>query len=240
MKQYKCINGFVLKMIAILTMLTDHVGAVLFPYQMSFRIIGRIAFPIFVFLMVEGFYHTKNIRKYELRMLLFVFLSEIPFDLAFHRTAFYFYSQNVFFTLFLGLLMLDLMSMMKKRGFFQSILGDILLIGFMVLAYVLMTDYDAGGILLIYVFYRARERNLVKIIGLALISYFVIGPAMECFSLLAFIPILLYNGQRGYGISGRNGGGNTALAATTMKYAFYIFYPVHLLILHLIDMTRVY
>lgn len=231
--EYKCINGFVLKLIAIVTMLIDHIGAVLFPYEMLFRYIGRIAFPIFVFLIVEGFYHTRNVRKYELRLLLFAFLSEIPFDLAFNGAVLEFHSQNVFFTLFLGLLLLDMIQKVEKKGIWEFIL----LIGFMALAYIMMTDYDAGGVLLIYVFYKAREKNIIKIIGLAAISLFVFG-LIECFSLLAFIPILLYNGQRGFGFRRESGGRAMTFSATVMKYVFYIFYPAHLLLLHFIDAAR--
>lgn len=232
--EYKCINGLVLKLIAIITMLIDHVGAVLYPSEMIFRYIGRIAFPIFVFLVVEGFFYTRNIRKYEMRLLIFAFLSEIPFDLAFNGAMLEFHSQNVFFTLFLGLLMLDLIQKVEKQVVWELIL----LAGFMAIAYFLKTDYDAGGVLLIYVFYKARERNLIKVIGLAAISFFVFGP-VECFSLLALIPILLYNGQRGFRSSRKIYGNQAAgIPAIVMKYVFYLFYPVHLLILHFIDAAR--
>lgn len=232
-KEWQCINGLILKLIAIVTMAIDHIGAVLYPDMMWFRIIGRIAFPIFVFLMVEGFYHTSNIRKYELRMLIFVFVSEIPFDLAFSQTAFEFSSQNVFFTLFLGLLMLDLIRRVQKSHYVFEVL---LLIGFMVLAYFLHTDYSCGGILLIYVFYKARGHKIIQAAALAAISLFVIGPPMECFSVLAFIPIWFYNGKRSF--KSRDAASQNHMLSVTGKLAFYIFYPAHLLILHFLDLAR--
>ncbi len=225
-----CINGFLLKLIAIVTMLVDHIGAVLYPDQMIFRYIGRVAFPIFVFLMVEGFYHTKNIRKYELRLLIFAFISEVPFDLAFNDAVLEFQSLNVFFTLFLGLLMLDLIRKVKGQHW-KSIL---ILVIFVVAAVLLKTDYDAGGILLVYCFYVFRNQLIPKYIGLGVISLLVFGP-VECWSLLAVIPLILYNGERGFRPDGKWYGGRAVGAgALTVKYLFYIFYPVHLLILQFI------
>ncbi|MCD8365228.1 MAG: conjugal transfer protein TraX [Clostridiales bacterium] len=226
-----CVNGFVLKMIAILTMLIDHIGAVLFPYQMVFRYIGRIAFPIFVFLIVEGFFHTRDIHKYELRLLLFAAVSEIPFDLAFNDSILEFSSQNVFFTLFLGLLMLDLM---KRAG--NKIFREILiLLVFVLAANLLLTDYSGGGVLLIWWFYYFRNRPLIKFIGLGAISWIFFG-LIECWSLLAVVPLLFYNGERGFHReNGLYSGGANGAGAVLLKYLFYIFYPVHLLILHFID-----
>lgn len=234
--RYKCVNGFILKMIAVITMLIDHIGAVLYPYEMGFRYIGRIAFPIFVFLLVEGFHYTRNVRRYELRLLLFVFLSEIPFDLAFFRTVPDLDHQNVFFTLFLGLLMLDLIQRSSKVRY-RRILMAVIVIGFMIAAYFLKTDYDAGGILLIFIFWFFREKWYIKFILLGVVSYFVFG-RIEMFSLFACIPIFLYNGKRGFGfMSGLYGSRAKGAAAAFLKYAFYLFYPVHLLILHAIDLS---
>ncbi|MCD7981004.1 MAG: conjugal transfer protein TraX [Clostridiales bacterium] len=233
-----CINGFELKMIAVVTMLIDHIGCVLFPGQMVFRYIGRIAFPIFVFLIVEGFYHTRSVRKYEIRLLIFALISEIPFDLAFNDSVLEFQSQNVFFTLFLGLLMMDLITRagrcmgMEKGHWF----GILILVIFVVAASLLKTDYSAGGILLFYCFYIFRDRLIPKYIGLFAISLLVFGP-VECWSLLAVIPLLLYNGERGFRAEGGLYGGRAkGAAAVLIKMLFYIFYPVHLLILHFISL----
>lgn len=211
-----CLNGFSLKMIAIITMLTDHIGAVLFPEEMVLRYIGRIAFPIFIFLMVEGFSYTRDVRKYEIRMMIFALISEIPFDLAFSETVVDRYNQNVFFTLAIGLVMMDLMERWKGTSWKQICT----FITCMALAELLCTDYGAAGIMLIFVFYRFRERSVTKIVLTAIIALVCYGP-MEVFCLFAFIPILLYNGKRG----------------PSLKYVFYAFYPVHLVILYLISLS---
>lgn len=100
------LNSFQLKCIAVITMIIDHTGAVLFPDNMTLRYIGRIAFPIFCFLLVEGFFHTRDVRKYMLRLGMFAVISEIPYDLAFRDTVIEFEHQNVFFTLFIGVVMM--------------------------------------------------------------------------------------------------------------------------------------
>ena len=234
-----CINGFELKRIAVVTMLIDHIGCILFPNQMVFRYIGRIAFPIFVFLIVEGLFYTRSIRKYEIRLLIFAFISEIPFDLAFNDSVLEFQSQNVFLTLFLGLLMLDLITLAGKRMESEKghWVGILILVIFVVAAALLKTDYGAGGILLFYCFYIFRNRLFPKYIGLFAISLLVFGP-IECWSLLAVIPLLLYNGERGFCPEGKLYGANAkGTAAALIKILFYIFYPVHLLILHFISQS---
>ncbi len=234
-KSVACVNGLILKWIAIITMLTDHVGAVLFPYQMGFRMIGRIAFPIFCFMLVEGFINTRSVRKYEIRLFVFAFISEIPFDLAFYGTTLEFSHQNVFFTLFLGLLMLDLIQVFKiKMGSGRDSLAMELaiLIAFMVVAFLLNTDYSEGGVLLIYCLWRFRDKHVMKYICLGAILL-IFYTNIEMFGLLAIIPMILYNGKRGFK-SGAYSGQKRGAAAVAVKYAFYIFYPVHLLIIHFI------
>ncbi|WP_448915794.1 TraX family protein [Eubacterium ramulus] len=233
-KNYKCINSFILKMIAIITMVIDHVGAVLFPMNMMFRYIGRISFPLFVFLLVEGSIHTSKIRKYELRMFLFALISEIPFDLAFSNEIVDIHSQNVFWTLTIGLVMLDLIQ--NGASYVKSQKGKKLQLDWIegqpiptiwqfvvvsvcaCVAQALQTDYGAGGILLIYFIWMLHENVIAQAVAFVIISLLFFG-SVELPGVIAFLPIFLYNGKKG----------------PSAKYVFYAFYPVHLFILHLIQ-----
>ncbi len=235
-----CLNGFLLKVIAAVTMLVDHIGAILFPRQMIFRDIGRIAFPIFVFLLVEGFIYTRNVRKYEIRLLIFALLSEIPFDLAFNDSVLEFQSQNVFFTLLIGLIMLDVITAVSKytgQGINGILLELLILVAFVALAFLLRTDYSGGGVLLIYCFYKFRDMHVVKFLLLGLICL-LFYTRIELFALLAVIPLLLYNGRRGFRQDGGlYSGEKRGPAYQLVRYLFYIFYPAHLLILHFIAVS---
>ena len=102
-----------LKIIACVTMLIDHIGAVLLPQYFSLRMIGRIAFPIYCFLLVEGAHYTKNPGKYALRLGIGMLLSELPFDLAFSRGWSWGY-QSVMVTLLLVFLALKCMERTKN------------------------------------------------------------------------------------------------------------------------------
>ena len=144
-------NSFRLKLLAVITMLIDHIGCCLFPDERYLRMIGRLSFPIYCFLLVEGFYHTRNAKKYLLRLLLFAFLSEIPYNLAFYNSVFSAARQNVFWTLSLGLLMLILMNRYKSSIIQMIILGLAVL-----LAWFFKTDYRYYGIFMIYAFYLFR------------------------------------------------------------------------------------
>lgn len=208
-----CINGFTLKLIAIATMLIDHIGAVIFPGEMALRYIGRIAFPIFTFLLAEGFVHTKNEKKYLLRLIIFALISEIPFDLAFYGKPVEPSHQNVFFTLFIGLLMLSLLRYFEGK----PLLRIVMVIVCALAAFAMHTDYDYKGILLILVFFVFRGQPIRRVIGFAAIVLLLFEP-IEYFALIAYAPILLYSGERG----------------PSLKYLFYIFYPAHLLCLYLL------
>ena len=207
------INSFQLKCIAIVTMVIDHIGAVIFPEYMVLRYIGRISFPLFCFLLVEGFYHTHHIGKYMIRLGVFALISEIPYDLAFRGTYLEFSRQNVFFTLCIGLIMMNAV----KRTNNMSVKAIYVVLA-MWAAQMLSSDYGYKGILLIAVFYFFREYLAVKI-TLSAVWNLLWNPLIQGYGALAGIPILFYNGEKG----------------RSMKYIFYVFYPVHLLILYYIS-----
>lgn len=206
------LNGFTLKCMAMICMLIDHTGAVLFPQYLILRMIGRLAFPIYCFLLVEGAMHTGNIRKYELRLLAFALISEIPFDLAF-RGKINWEHQNVFFTLFLGVVALDIAKQCKHK--LNAILNFVIMI---LLADLLNTDYGGKGIIFILCYYLLYERKVIKQLMFAVENILLYGVGIQAYASLAAVPMLLYNGKKG----------------PSLKYFFYVFYPLHLLILYLI------
>ena len=237
--QRRGISGSTLKIIAIIAMLIDHTGAVVVLgfffflwygkwlvtlYYVMRLLIGRIAFPIFCFLLVEGFAHTRSVKKYALRLLGFALISEIPFNLAFEGEMFAPQYQNVFFTLFIGLLvMIGYRAVTEKLAvnkWIKLILYAALLGAGMRLAFFLKTDYDAIGffcIMALYIFRRNKTAQIMAGCTGFLASCFFTGGS-EMTAPLAFIPIGFYNGKRGL----------------KMKYFFYLFYPVHLLLLYAI------
>ena len=207
------LNSFQLKWIAILTMAVDHVGAVLFPGQLIFRYIGRISFPIFCFLLTEGFFHTRNIEKYMIRLGIIALISEIPYDLAFRNVLLETEHQNVFFTLFLGVL---LMYILEKSG--EIWIKATWIILFSWIAATIRSDYGYKAIILICIYYFLRNNLSAKTILGAGWNIFW-GNTIQYYGVLATIPICLYNGEKG----------------KSMKYFFYAFYPVHLLILYIVN-----
>jgi len=216
-----------LKLIACVTMLIDHTGAVLFPQYLSLRIIGRIAFPIYCFLLSEGVFYTKSPRKYGLRLGVGAFLSELPFDLALFGCITLQY-QSVMITLLLGFVMGICMKRVSKPHW-----QVLLIIPFAIIAQWLNTDYGGWGIALIALFVLSRnmpQRLLVQTVGMAAICYLMDSFVMsigglrvpiEVFALAAMVPIALYSGEK---IS----------KSKTLQWAFYLFYPVHLTVLYLI------
>ncbi len=223
-------SGLALKKIAVITMLIDHIGAAVLwvctsAYDGSavfagadilnqiFRIIGRTSFPLFCFLLVEGFCHTRSVQKYLLRLFLFALLSEIPFDLAFYDRVWDPAMQNVFFTLFFGVGAMAALRLAERAGGRMlkaaGVLGMVLC---GVAAYLLRTDYSWKGVLLILVLYVLRnQRKWSCLAGYGVMCVFM----LNTWSFPAFYLISGYNGEKGRGL----------------KYFFYVFYPVHLLVL---------
>ena len=222
------ISGSALKLLAVISMLVDHVGMFvcrgnetflqvictigsreITPYFLM-RVFGRLAFPIFAFLIVEGFIYTRNRFKYGRNLLLFALLSEIPWNLI-HNGNWHYPSQNVFFTLFLGYMGLYCLTYFKTNTIKQAVS----LVALLGISFVLRADYSYRGFAFILMLYTLRNQLLLKsVIGCCMLP----GAWMPG---LAFIPICLYNGKRGF------------IRGPIWKFCFYAFYPAHLMLLYL-------
>ncbi|MGL5258904.1 MAG: TraX family protein [Lachnospiraceae bacterium] len=236
----KSMDGAMLKWIAIITMLIDHIGATivleilkasnyapyLFALYTGMRVIGRIAFPIFCFLLVEGIFKTSNKVKYIVRLGIFALLSEIPFDLSIFRTMFDFEHQNVFFTLLIGVVAISICEKIRENEKLIIVMKTISYVATcfagMVLAWFLKTDYSAFGVFLIlvlyFVKYKTINQNMAGVLAIILGSIIFSISFTEFFAIAAFYPISMYNGIRGM----------------QNKWIFYIFYPAHLFVLYII------
>lgn len=272
-----------LKILAIVFMFIDHLGFAIGSVRFAemnisdmywvCRSIGRLALPIFAFLIANGFKHTKNVKKYMLRLLLFAMVSEIPFDLFVSNKITLFDTvgkipnpifDNVFFTLLIGLSFLCLNKWYKQRGFrFAKLLSVTTFVFLAAFAGFISTDYGALGVAWVALFgvldvtetkkhpflfmgcavlaywriiaravmvavYRTTTINIAVIPGL---SYFFAGnintmALIQPVALLAFGFLLMYNGKSGMP--------QNKTARKILQYAFYLFYPLHILILYLI------
>ena len=223
-ERWKVLNGSFLKLLAAVTMIIDHTASILLQdtYFTVFRLgtrsvdlyeimrrIGRISFPLFAFLLVEGFRHTRSVKRYAGNLLLFAGLSEIPWNLA-HSGSLICGSQNVLFTLLFGLI--GLWAIRDYQGDHRK--KAVLLIGLTVLSVVFRADYGCAGFGFILMLYLLRDFRLYQaVIGCCFL------PA-RWMAGIAFIPICLYNGKRGF------------IRSKPFKYAFYLLYPVHLFLLY--------
>ena len=230
MQRYRVLNGFHLKLIAACTMFIDHMGYTLFPGVMWLRCIGRVAFPIFCFLIAEGCVHTHDRKKYALRLFMFAVLSEIPFNLMTGWAVWNPYDQNVLWTLLLGAAVCWLMDgALKRRTAPAFVLTGAAMVAAFWLLEVFCTDYGGWGMLLVAMFYGVRRapygqaaKMAAQAVGLAFFCIGVMGGVtIELWALTALVPIWLYNGQRGF-------------SHKAVQYGFYAFYPLHILILSLI------
>lgn len=258
-------SGYHLKMIALVTMLIDHIGAVVLwraleaSYKITAsmqlsehlgdkiivwiagnqelvytiyeytRLIGRMAFPIYCFLLVEGFLHTRNVNKYAFRLFLFSLLSEIPFDFALEGTFWYPMYNNVFFTLFLGLLCINCLNWIemifqrwKEKGkdtfigiCIEGFLFFVVISGMSIVAEeMLMTDYGMAGVIAIVLIWLFRKNKTLGFCS-SIIALGFLSSSTEYLA-IAMLPVIQkYDGTRG----------------KQTKYLFYAFYPIHLFLL---------
>ncbi len=235
---YVSVSSDMLKWIAVVVMCIDHLAVVVLKGYVNTKLagipreelgtwelfynwmrdIGRIAFPLFAFLLVEGFYHTKNRKKYGARLLVTAILSEIPYDLAVYGQVWSIERQNTIFSLFLGFVSLCVLAELRrtclndgwdKKNEFLVLFMQVAVVAVCgLLAYVCRVDYTWRGILLIAVFYFFYGyRSAAAVSGFCVFSN-------SPWSAPAFLLIPFYNGKR----SGKGRG-------------FYLFYPIHLLIL---------
>lgn len=234
------ISSSTIKVIAIVAMTLDHIAWLIFDYMISIRgmdsypafpdrysamayrtlyihsfachIIGRIAFPLFVFLLVEGIHNTKSFIKYLTTILAFAFIAEIPFNLIYARQYFCFDKQNTLFTLVLCMIAVYALNKLNKKWYFAIMIVTVCA----VLAHFLNVDYGFKAVVIACIMELLYNK---KSIGFSLACAFMaIFNPWELCGLLALPLIILYNGERGI----------------RLKYTFYIYYPVHMAVIYMV------
>lgn len=222
-----------LHILAMAIMLCDHLGMVLFPQAAWMRSVGRLAFPIFAFLLVEGFCHTKNFTKYAGRMFVCALIAEVPFDLMTSGRLVDFSHQNVIWTLLIALFLMWVAEQYRSHSGkrFQAMLVIWIVLGFF-LGEALATDYSGAGVLMVLVFFFFHERTPASLVmqfaclfilnaffvPSVFISVFGYEILQQTLAILALPLIWLYRGRQGYHSQG-------------FQYLHYAFYPCHALIL---------
>jgi len=218
-------TSFILKIIAVITMITDHSGYLIFNGFSFFNYIGRIAFPIFAFQISEGYSHTKNLKKYFLRLLIFAIISQIPYTL-FESSIGKDFSFNVIFTLLFGLFSIFIYNKQKNKY-----LGLILVTLIALLSEIINLCYGAFGIIIIFIFHIFKNKKILMALSYVIICIIKYLPDLInynfyykliilcIFTMLPILFILLYNGKKG----------------KDFKYFLYLFYPMHLFLLYLVN-----
>lgn len=229
------VTAFEIKVIAIVTMLIDHIGLAFFlssPYYLIFRLIGRISFPLFAWAIANGAHHTKNVKHYMARLFVFAFISQIPYLLFHQHRDSSFFQFNIFFTLFLGLIVIFLLNRIKNEYF-----RALLIVSAAFMAEVFHFEYGAAGLLTIvvfYLFFADLKKAFIYLIVIfssiyllpVILEYKIAGRVnvdavilMQPLAVVSILFISRYNQKEGL----------------KLKYIFYIFYPLHLFILYLIQ-----
>ena len=240
-------SSFIIKIIAIISMLFDHTNDVFIGHLSVFNLIGRIAFPLYSFQLVVGYTYTHNIKKYISRMFIFALISQIPYSIFIHIYTGTYFELNIFFTLATSLICMYILSSKNINIYLKLLYISICLI----IAYYLKFDYSIFGILyplFVFVFYPFQEKfgknrfllsentnknSIIKLLffiagtlTLSIVKYVKLIPLISTswfigLVLFTFIPAIImifFNGKKG----------------PSLKYIFYIFYPAHLLLLELI------
>lgn len=232
-----------LHIMAMVFMLCDHLWGTIIPGNDWLICIGRVSFPIFAFMIVEGYFHTKNLKKYVRRLLIFAFLSEIPFNLALGSRVFYPVHQNVLwsFLISIGLIHWNEKAKATQKVWKRVSVGCITVLVGYIGGLLTMVDFYHAGVLTVLTFYFFRQKKWWSYIGQFLCLWYINIEMLSGFSyelhwggetyffvrqglaLLALIPIWLYRGKQGY-------------YSKKLQYVYYGFYPIHLLVLGLIKL----
>lgn len=220
-------SSFALHILAMLLMLCDHLQLTLLPDLPILRCVGRLAFPLFAFMAVEGYLHTRSLKKYLLRLLMLAVISEIPFDLLVSGSVFDPMHQNVIWTIILGLCCIRAFENISADR--KMMLSAVVIIASLAAAIIARVDYSSVGVLTLLAFYAFRGNTvrcrLMQLLSLAFINLVLLGGIEFAFPYQALavlsLPIIwLYDGSQGP----HNG---------FIKAANYLFYPAHMLILAL-------
>ena len=220
-------SSFALHIWAMLLMLCDHLQLTLLPDLPILRCVGRLAFPLFAFMAVEGYLHTRSLKKYLLRLLMLAVISEVPFDLLVSGSVFDPMHQNVIWTIILGLCCIRAFENISAD--LKKILSAVVIIASLAAAIIARVDYSSAGVLTLLAFYAFRGNTvrcrLMQLLSLAFINLVLLGGIQFAFPYQALavlsLPIIwLYDGSQGP----HNG---------FIKAANYLFYPAHMLILAL-------
>lgn len=208
-------NAYHLKMIALITMFLDHFARIIYPDLYILKVVGRLAFILYAFLLVEGFTHTKSSKHYFFRLLIFALLSEIPNDLAFGGQWFDTSRQNIFFTLLGGLSGLMVIDSNK----ISSDVKILLIVALVTAANLFHFDYYYLGVLQVVCFYVFRTNVLKQFLTVGILNlFYMFRISTQSAAILGLLPIYLYNGERG----------------KKTGILFYIFYPAHLFVFWII------
>lgn len=219
-------TSFIIKIIACITMILDHIKYAI-PVTNNYltQYLGRISFPLFAFLVTEGYIHTSDLKKYYKRLIIFACISQIPFML-FRTLVGKWQMLNIMFTLLLGLTAILIYDKGKNK-----ILSCVAVILIIFLGKILNVDYGWWGVAIIFIIYLFRDKKIILTISYIVLStvyyYLMFGNGLfkiksMCYLIFTIVPIifiLMYNRKQGKKI----------------KYFFYAFYPVHMIILYFIS-----
>lgn len=218
-------SSFILKIIAVISMLFDHCGYIFFHKITFMNVIGKISFPIFAFQISEGYKYTKNLKRYLLRLFVFAIVSQIPFTLFLNCLGTTTFTLNIFFTLFLGLLSMAIYDKLKNK-----LLGLFIVLLLTIMSQITHCDYGWFGVTIIFLFYLFKNHKLLMNLSIILsiilkysIAYIQYPTMFNIYfivsSCLSLLFINLYNHKKGRNI----------------KYLLYILYPLHLLFLYVLS-----